>query len=168
MYRTLTPGNGVRVPDAAPIRCRSTAGRLIVGQVIGVRIPASELGLVAQRKSACLASRSVSVQVRPGPPNEESQGPLAQGKSAGLSSRKPRVRSPYGPPPSPCLRSSVDRVPVYETGCAGSTPAGGTCRRTITSPSSSSAERRFYKAEARGAAPRTGTVAVAQWQSSGL
>lgn len=33
---------------------------------------------------------------------------------------------------------------------------------------SSAVERRFHTAEVRGAAPRAGTVAVAQWQSSGL
>src|SRR3954449_10131778 len=97
MYRTLNPGNRVRLSGAVRRTGRSDVvqrkgARLLPGR-LGFESLRRSRGLVAQRESTCLASRRVSVRVRPGPPS---------------------------------LRSSEEERRRAKPEVAGSTPAGGT------------------------------------------
>ncbi len=101
--------------------------RLIVDQVIGVRIPASEL-----RARSSTEEHLLCKQKRVGSsPTGSTQGTriVGSGEERRLVTPEVTGSKPVRSAQRTGLRNSVDRVPVYDTGCAGSTPAGGTHAR---------------------------------------
>jgi hypothetical protein len=94
----ISPVTRVRVPPP-PIGCRSTAGRCPVKAAIGVRIPAPE------RKIPGDVAQPVSALPR-------------QGRRYGFESRRHREQHSS----SPCGETEI--IPDYESGVAGSNPAG--------------------------------------------
>src|SRR5437870_691640 len=97
MYRTLNPGNRVRIPDAVrdPMSSNGRTPDRYSGHR-GSNPCVGAHGLVAQLEEHLLCKQK-RVGSNPTGSTNAARGSLAQGKSAGSSRRKPRVRNPYGP-----------------------------------------------------------------------